>query len=113
MPVGADDTPPLVALLDAASEAGEVDARQLADALGLAPAALRRALAAPGALPREQLEVVARTLRVDRALLRTLGRPLPDGDADAPDGAAAAASVAAPTPGAAPPPAVPAGSMGE
>lgn len=73
-PRPADAPPPLVALLDAATEAGEVDARALAEALGVGVAALPARLAAPGTLGAAQLDVVARTLRVDRALLRTLAR---------------------------------------
>jgi hypothetical protein len=94
-----------------------VDARQLAELVGMAPGALRAALAAPTRLPREQLEVVARALGVERAVLRALARSSL-GDAAEPDAGPPRDAVPG-TPGAptaaphAPPDAAPARSVGE
>jgi hypothetical protein len=83
---------PLLARLDAAEDAGDLDARQLADLLGLTPGALRAALARPSALTAEQAEHAARALGVDRATMRALRRA-EDAGADV---RAGASSVAAP-----------------
>src|SRR5687768_266639 len=71
----ADESPPLLRLLDAAEEAGELDVRQVADALGLDVAALRGALAVPGALDRAQRDALGAALGLDRARLRALLGP--------------------------------------
>ncbi len=71
----ADDTPPILRLLDAAEEAGELDVRQVAEALGLGVSALRSVLARPGALDRAQRAVLAGALGIDRTTLRTLLGP--------------------------------------
>jgi hypothetical protein len=102
---GADGAAPLVARLEAAEDAGEVDARQLADLLGVPAGALRGALARPHALTGEQVAAVARALAVDAATMRALRRAPAGDDArvaapapDAPDaparGPVAAASDA-------------------
>jgi hypothetical protein len=65
---------PLVALLDAAEEAGSVDHRRVADLLECAPARVRAALAAPEALALGQdtarVASLARALGADPALVR-------------------------------------------
>jgi hypothetical protein len=86
----ADDTPPILRLLDAAEEAGELDVRQVAEALGLGVSALRSALARPGALDRAQRAVLAGALGVDRTTLRTLLGP--EDAAEARESTASAAS---------------------
>lgn len=79
---------PLVARLDAAEEAGDVDARQLADLLGVTPGALRAALERPALLTGDQAAAVARTLGVDATTMRALRRaPSPGGAEEAPGGA--------------------------
>lgn len=60
---------PLVERWEALAEAGEVDPRALADALGVAPGALEAHLADPAALDAGQQATVLRLLGVDRALL--------------------------------------------
>jgi hypothetical protein len=85
----ADDTPPILRLLDAAEEAGELDVRQVAEALGLGVSALRSALARPGALDRAQRTVLAGALGVDRTTLRTLLGPEDASDAREPAALAA------------------------
>ena len=60
--------------LDAAAEAGDVDAHQLADALGLTPGGLRAALARPAMLAAEQVPVLAGALGLDAAAVRALRR---------------------------------------
>jgi len=61
---GAEEAAPLVARLEAAEDAGAVDARQLADLLGVTAGALRAALARPHALSGEQAAAVARARSV-------------------------------------------------
>lgn len=80
----ADAPLPLVARLDAAEDAGDVDARQLADLLGVTVGGLRAALARPAALTAEQTAAVARALGVDAAAMRALRRA-PAGAADVAD----------------------------
>jgi hypothetical protein len=72
----ADESPPLLRLLDAAEEAGELDVRQVAGALGLDVGALRAALATPAALDRAQREALGAALGIDRARLRALLGPI-------------------------------------
>ena len=64
----------LLRVLDLAEESGEVDARQLADALGLTTSALRRALAEPAGLSAEHVTLVGGLLGVDAGVIRTLRR---------------------------------------
>jgi hypothetical protein len=96
---GAEQAAPLVARLEAAEDAGAVDARQLADLLGVTAGALRAALARPHALSGEQAAAVARALAVDPATMRALRRAPVDDDARAaaaaPDGSARGPDAAA------------------
>lgn len=74
--VPTDEPTPVLRLLDAAEEAGELDVRQVAAALGLDAGALRAALARPAHLARAQREALARALGVDHAALRRLLGPI-------------------------------------
>lgn len=60
--------------LDAATESGDVDPHQLADAVGLTVARLRAALARPALLTADQVSSVARALGLDIGALRALRR---------------------------------------
>src|SRR5689334_6735520 len=63
---GADEAPPLLALVDAAVDALDLDQRQLAEAMGFgASAAFRAALEVPARLERRQLARLAVLLGVD------------------------------------------------
>jgi hypothetical protein len=68
----ADSAPPLLRLLDAAEEAGELDVRQVAQAVGMETAGLRAALADPATLDRAQRDALGAALGLDRARLRAL-----------------------------------------
>src|SRR5688572_25543750 len=61
---------PLLALVEAAVEGRDLDARALAEAMGFTPATFRLALAAPRDLPRAQLDRLAALLGVDRTAVR-------------------------------------------
>ncbi|GJG87473.1 hypothetical protein tb265_26540 [Gemmatimonadetes bacterium T265] len=70
-------SPPAASLLDrldAATEAGDVDAHQLADTLGLTVGGLRAALARPALLPAECAPALARALGLEAGMLRALRR---------------------------------------
>ncbi len=93
-PRPAPAAPSLLDRLDAAAESGDVDARQLADAIGLTVAGLRTALARPALLAAEHAPVVAAALGLDANAVRALRR---------------AGASAAPAPGEAPALAAPGG----
>jgi hypothetical protein len=98
---GVDDSggsvPVLVARLEAAADAGDVDARQLADHLGVAAGALRALLAEPARLTVEQAAAVAHALAVDAATMRALRRAaLPAGPDASPIAPAHQSTAAAP-----------------
>lgn len=81
--------PSLLERLDAAAELGDVDARQLADALGLTVAGLRAALDRPALLAAEHAPVVAAALGLDAGAVRALRRASSaSGDPTAPPDAA-------------------------
>ncbi|MDF1502607.1 hypothetical protein PYV61_06630, partial [Roseisolibacter sp. H3M3-2] len=94
----ADEPSPLLRLLDAAEEAGELDVRQVAGALGIGTPALRAALARPDALDRRQREALGIALPLHAGRWRTMVGSGPPRDAapadDAPPAAAAPQSVA-------------------
>ncbi len=76
--------PSLVERLDAAAELGDLDARQLADALGLTVAGLRAALARPALLAAEHVPVLAAALGLDAGTVRALRRTSAAGAAGGP-----------------------------